>query len=478
MIYSTHRTLILLLFTLLVAACTASTAGPATSPATVSQPAAPSSGEASFAMSVLTTGLASPWEIVYGPDDYLWVTERTGQRVLRVDPESGKIDPAVTIDEVTFRDGQAGLQGMALHPELLQGTGNDYVYVAYSHYGDDGASVKIRRYTYDSTTQKLIDPVDILNGLPAGTDHNGGRLIFGPDGKLYYSMGDLGANNLANYCLPSDAQTLPGADEVADEDWRNYVGKILRIDVDGSIPADNPEWDGVRSHVYTVGHRNPQGLATGGGQLYATEHGPKTDDEINRIEAGQNFGWPYVAGYQDDKAYVYAEWSDATLPCSSLTFSDYEIPDAVPQQEESAWTESFTPPLLTFGTVPDSYNFQNPACRRSYYICWPTVAPSGMDYYAAAEDGIPGWGDSLLVAALKTGTIYRLPLSTDGDSIDGDPIPLFGSTDRYRDLAIGPDHRTFYVITDSGGNTQDPAGLPTNTVDHPGAILVFSYTGD
>ena len=430
-------------------------------------------------MTVLVDGLTSPWEIVYGPDDHLWVTERTGRRVLRVDPQNGAVRTAVTIGEVIFENWQAGLQGMVLHPELGQGTGNDYAYVAYSYNSAQGPRVKIRRYTFDSTAETLIDPVDIVTNLPAGTDHNGGRLIFGPDGKLYYSMGDLGANNLANYCLPSDAQTLPNAEDVAAQNWRHYVGKILRINADGSIPADNPEWGGVRSHVFTVGHRNPQGLTTGNGQIYASEHGPKSDDEVNRLRAGRNYGWPYVSGYQDNQAYVYAEWSAASVPCASLTFSDYEIPASVPQQPESAWIDpSFAPPLLTFGTVPTGYNFQNPACSENYYICWPSIAPSGMDYYDASTGGIPGWRNSLLVAALKTGTIYRLPLAADGASTEGNPIPLFNTINRYRDLAISPDGRTFYVITDSGGNTQDANGLPTKFLANPGAILVFEYEAE
>ncbi|MEZ4640021.1 MAG: PQQ-dependent sugar dehydrogenase [Caldilineaceae bacterium] len=460
---------LLLLSVLLISACAQS---PTTAPEDANSPAdavtADAPGDPTFDMTVLVEGLNSPWEIAYGPDDHLWVTERSGRRVLRVAAQSGQVSTAVTIDEVIFEDGMAGLQGMALHPELLQGTGNDYVYVAYSHNSADGPAVKIRRYTFDATSETLTDPVDIVNGLPAGTDHNGGRVLFGPDGKLYYSMGDLGANNLANYCLPSDAQTLPTADQVTAQDWRNYVGKVLRIDADGGIPADNPEWGGVRSHVFTVGHRNPQGLAAGNGQVYAAEHGPKTDDEVNRLVGGRNYGWPYVSGYQDSQAYVYAEWSDATVPCASLTFSDYEIPDEVPQQEESAWRDpSFAPPLYAFGTVETGYNFQNPACSRSYYICWPTIAPSGMDYYDASTSGIPGWSDSLLVAALKTGSIYRLPLSADGASV-GDPIRLFNTTNRYRDLAISPNGRTFYVITDGGGNTQDDSGLPTNRVANPG----------
>lgn len=436
-----------------------------------------------FTERVLVTGLEQPWEIVYGPDGYLWLTERIGKRVLRVNPVDAEMTPTLVLDEALQTGMHDGLLGMALHPELLTGTGNDYVYVAFTYQpasgGADARRTKVRRYTYDETTAQLGDAVDLLVDLPASTDHNGGRLIIGPDEKLYYAIGDQGANNLANFCRPNEAQTLPTAAEVAAEDWTHYAGKILRFNLDGSIPADNPTWEGVQSHVYTLGHRNVQGLAAGLGQLYGTEHGPKTDDEVNRLVAGQNYGWPHVAGEQDDQAYVYANWSASSRPCAQLQFNDYAIPATVPQQPEGAWSgPALTPPLLTFGTVANDYDFQPAACAPNFYLCWPTVAPTGLDFYPANAAGIPGWGNSLLMAALKTGTIYRIPLTDDGRAVVGTPLPNFKSTNRYRDLAIAPDARTFYVITDSQGGTQDPTGLPTYTLENPGAILVFTYAGE
>ena len=463
--------MILLLFALLTTACLP-LADQATPP-----PPEP------FALRVLATDLSQPWEIAYGPDDYLWVTERTGQRVIRVNPADGETSTAVTISEVLQTGMQDGLLGMALHPQLLTGSDHDYVYVAYTYKpptgGVDARRTKIRRYTYDEAKARLGNEVDLLVDLPASTDHNGGRLIFGADEKLYYAIGDQGANNLDNFCQPNQAQTLPTAAEVAAEDWQHYVGKILRLNLDGSIPEDNPEWEGVQSHLYSVGHRNVQGLATGKGQLYAAEHGPKSDDEVNQIVGGKNYGWPYVVGEQDDQAYVYANWSASTTSCARLTFDDYAIPATVPQQPESAWSDPvYTPPLYTFGMVPDDYDFQPAACDPNFYICWPTVAPTGADFYTASAAGIPGWGDSLLVAALKTGRIYRLGLNDAGNGLVGEALPYFKTTNRYRDLAIAPDGRTFYVITDNRGDTQDAAGLPTDALEDPGAILVFTYEGD
>jgi hypothetical protein len=101
-----------------------------------------------------------------------------------------------------------------------------------------------------------------------------------------------------------------------------------------------------------------------------------------------------------------------------------------------------------------------------------------MTLYTEQKGGMPGWSDSLLVTALKTGSVYRLPLSADGREIAGAPVAYFKTTNRYRDIAIGPDGRTFYVITDSGNWTQGPDGLPTDELDNPGVILEFRYTGD
>jgi hypothetical protein len=110
--------------------------------------------------------------------------------------------------------------------------------------------------------------------------------------------------------------------------------------LDGAIPADNPSIAGVRSHVYTYGHRNIQGLVFGpDGTLYASEHGPSTDDEVNRLVAGRNYGWPHVAGFNDDRSYVYANWSkSAPDPCASLKFSSLDVPSSVPATKESAWS--------------------------------------------------------------------------------------------------------------------------------------------
>jgi PQQ-dependent dehydrogenase (s-GDH family) len=253
-------------------------------------------GTKRFRRNVVVSRMAGPWELTWGPDNMLWVTERTGKRVTRIDPASGERNVAITINEVLAPGGQDGLLGMALHPELLKGSGQDYVYVAYTYVDQNKGAVpsvadpaspyrrlymKVVRFSYNSATKTLSSPVDLIAGLPAGNDHVSGRLKFGPDRKLYLTIGDRGHNQLGNFCLPIESQRLPTRDEINRKDYVAYVGKSLRLNLDGSVPGDNPSLAGVVSHVYTYGHRNMQGIDFGpGGTLYASEQGPKTDDEL------------------------------------------------------------------------------------------------------------------------------------------------------------------------------------------------------
>ncbi len=165
---------------------------------------------------VVASGLSAPWEVAIGPDDQLWVSERTGRRLIRVNPATGTVTPALDISAESYDPGASwheGMLGLALHPDLLKGAGRDYVYVAFTYDVDPGPALsrklKVRRYTYDSSKQVLTAPLDLISNLPAHDDHGGGRLIFGPDQKLYLTRGDNGGNWLANYCTPNKAQDLP-----------------------------------------------------------------------------------------------------------------------------------------------------------------------------------------------------------------------------------------------------------------------------
>ena len=420
-----------------------------------------------FEKTVVASGLNDPWEVTYGADGMLWVTERTANRVLRIDPVDGSQQVVVTIDDATQRLGQDGLLGLALHPDFADGS--DFVFVMYTYDADpgpiDARRAKIRRYRFDAGAGRLVEPTDILTDLPHGADHGASRIVFGPDGKLYASRGDHGANFLARYCEPIRAQELPTAADVAVADWRGYEGKILRINEDGSIPDDNPVLNGVRSHVFSYGHRNPQGLAFGpDGVLYSAEHGQDTDDEVNRIVAGGNYGWPLIAGYQDDQYYTYPVWSEsAPVPCNELRYGG-EAPDSVPRIRESEVSlPDFEPPLMTFFTVPSSHDSRAEGNA--------TAALTGIDVYMSSA--IPGWNPSLLVASLVSGTIYRIPL----DATDEPPLTYFKSQNRYRDLAVSPDGERIYALTTSRGRTLTADGETTGELEDPGSLLEFRYVG-
>jgi PQQ-dependent dehydrogenase (s-GDH family) len=480
----------MLRFSSALLACTALAA-----PALAQSPDSYVTGAKQFTQSVLIENLENPWEITLGPDGMIWTSERTGKRISRIDPATGEQQVAIEIEEVSAPGGQDGLMGIALHPELGTGTGNDYVYAAYTYVDEekgadpqveDPASpyhqlyTKIVQLTYNEADGTLSDSVDLVTGLPASNDHNSGRLKVGPDGKLYYTIGDQGNNQGANVCLAIEAQRLPTAEEIDADDYVAYVGKSLRINLDGSIPEDNPTLDGVQSHVYTYGHRNMQGLDFApDGTLYATEHGPKTDDEVNILQSGGNYGWPNVAGFLDDKAYEHANWElAANPPCEETQFSEYEIPENVPHEPEFAFTADMVEPIATMFTVDTGWNFVVPDCRGVDFICWPTVGITSIQYYEGGDDRIPGWDKVLLAPTLKRGSIYMLPLGEDGQVIDGTVERYFQTNNRYRDVAISEDGKSIYVATDATGLAENTEGGTTSELENPGQILVFTYEGE
>jgi len=208
---------------------------------------------------VLVENLQVPWAIAFIRDDFLF-TERNTGNVYHYDGKTRLIG-TIPIAQTS----ESGLLGIAIDPEFEK---NKYVYVYYTYGGKESHLNRVSRFYYDDV---LKDETILIDAIPGAKYHDGGRLEFGPDDKLYVTTGDA--------LEPSSAQDLSST-----------AGKILRINPDGSIPEDNP----FDSAVYSYGHRNPQGLAWYNGIMIAPEHGPSQNDEINMIAPGNNYGWPIV----------------------------------------------------------------------------------------------------------------------------------------------------------------------------------------
>jgi glucose/arabinose dehydrogenase len=320
--------------------------------------------------SVIVSNLNFPWEILWGPDNQIWMTERGG-RISRVNPATGTVTPLLTISEVVSNN-EGGLLGMVLHPGFAT---TPQVFVVYDYNSGSNYREKVVRYTYNGTT--LVNPLTLLDNIAASSIHNGSRLVITPDLKLFITTGDA-----SNQSLPQNTAAVNG--------------KILRINLDGSIPADNP----VAGNPYwSFGHRNPQGLVYANNRLYSSEHGPNNDDEINIIEKGRNYGWPNVEGFCDNG-------SEQGF-CSANNV----------RQPLKNWT--------------------------------PTAAVSGLDYYNS--DLIPQWKNSLLVVALKNSRLYQMKLDNTFSTITQTNEYFTNDYGRMRDICISPDGKV-YICTSNGGN--------------------------
>ncbi|MFC7154804.1 PQQ-dependent sugar dehydrogenase [Halomarina halobia] len=231
-------------------------------------------GSRDSGVETVASGLEVPWGVEFGPDGTLYFTERPG-RVNRLRPD-GSVDTLAEFPD-TRAIGEGGLLGLALSPAF---PASRAMYL-YQTYEDDGIKNRIIRCHLEDGS--LLRGDVIFDDIPGASTHDGGRLAFGPDGKLYVTCGDAQERTKAQ-----DPQTLHGA--------------ILRLDPDGSVPADNP----FGTAVFSYGHRNPEGLAfhPETGELYSTEHGPDTDDEVNLIQQGHNYGWPEVTGPSDDPRFT------------------------------------------------------------------------------------------------------------------------------------------------------------------------------
>lgn len=245
------------------------TAGTATTP-----PAAQPTNIATArpAVATVATGLEVPWALDFMPDGGIIFTERPGR--VRLISAAGELlsTPLLAMGDVA-PVGEGGLLGLALHPDF---TTNGLVYLYYTYRDGPGLANRLVRYTLQDNA--LAQPQALLSGIPGAGNHDGGRIKFGPDGTLFIATGDASNSSSA-------------------QDRDSLSGKILRLLDDGSIPPDNP-FPG--SPVYTLGHRNPEGIAWDSqGRMWATEHGSTGTDELNFIQAGRNYGWPSIRGDQE-----------------------------------------------------------------------------------------------------------------------------------------------------------------------------------
>ena len=242
-----------------------------------------------------------PWELVFLPESNRALITERGGRVLLV--EDGSLQDQSYLELYIDSRGEGGLMGMAHHPDFPE---TPYIYLMYTYTSSNGQLYnRVSRFT-DQGNQAVEEEI-IIDQIPAGNNHNGGRIAFGPDGMLYITTGETFTRKIA-------------------QDLDNLGGKILRLTPEGIIPADNPF---ENSPVYSLGHRNPQGIAwhPETGDLFISDHGPsgedglRAKDRIKVVEAGSNFGWPDKIGYFEDGEYAnpLIMWENA-VPPSGMSF--------------------------------------------------------------------------------------------------------------------------------------------------------------
>ena len=404
-----------------------------------------------FSRDELAAELNNPWEITYGPDGYLWLTEAFGT-VSRVDPITG--EKIVIFEAYDYYLGSPledlpgcdqpighGTLGLALHPDFLE-EGSSLIYFVYSYNsGTDSlpsTKFRVKQLTWDLENEVVLDDTNLINDLPTGHDHLGGRLIAvkqAGNPYLFLSIGDHGRsedNNPTCYDPPSSNPN----NLTQDPNYQN--GKIHRFNLDGTIPDTNPI---AGNSFYTRGHRNPQGLTYNPSTelLYSIEHGDRTDDEINILEKGMNYGWKQVRGYHDDNIE------------NEMNFlANYEPHPAIANDElKEAFYSWCTGP-----TPADSVSF----------LQWCTVAPSDGIYYGS--EGIAEWTNSLLVVTLKNGDgtkreVYQFQLNENGTLVESTPQNLNpkrffgdqqGMNGRLRDITYSPDGKTIFLINNGGAD--------------------------
>jgi len=323
----------------------------------------------------VATGLSHPWGLAFLPDGRMLVTERSG--TLRLVSKDGKLSPPLSGVPKVVVAGQGGLLDVAIDPDFKS---NSLVYLTYSEPGEGGAGTAVARGKLGESGLDGVEVIFRQEPKVEGGNHFGSRLVFAPDGKLFVTLGERFTFTPA-------------------QDLTNDLGKIVRINPDGSEPKDNPfvGRTDARPEIWSYGHRNPQGAAIHPetGKLWETEFGPMGGDELNIPQADANYGWPVVS------------WGSH--------YTGEDIPD---------------PPT-------------HPEFADAIYHWNPVISPSGIAFYTA--DAIPAWKGNLLIAGLSSQAIVRLTL--DGEKVvEEERIPM-GT--RIRDVVQGPDGAV-YALTDEG----------------------------
>jgi glucose/arabinose dehydrogenase len=344
---------------------------------TMMAPPAPQ-GRLALRVETLADGLANPWSIAFLPDGAILVTERPGRlRVIRDDRLVP--DPVAGVPDVLAWN-QGGLFDVLPHPDFAT---NGLLYLSYAHGTRAANGTRIARARFDGAS--LSDLTVLYDAVPSKDTghHYGARLAWGGDGKLYATIGEG-----SRY-------------KERAQDMTSSFGSVVRLNEDGSIPADNPAFGGgERKELWTKGHRNGQGLAfdPARGVLWEHEHGPRGGDEINIIERGANYGWPlasYGIDYSGARITPYTEYTGTKQPFKY-------------------WT--------------------------------PSIGPSGLAVYRGPM--FPAdWDGDLLVGALAERSLRRVDL--DGMKVVGEERYLEG--ERVRDVRVGPEGAIYVTTEDRDG---------------------------